>query len=432
MANNVNIDINSNKVNVLSSDNNITITKDTKVVNVTEEVNKVIEIITRGPQGPKGADGSGGGSDLNALTTASVARNEITFTKGSGDTFSISINEVPLAAEASLVLADNIQQPFTSVEATSLTGSLDYSYIENVPDFVDTTGDIEANQIAIFAETFGGIPDSLPFSIPLENDGNPTIKGVSGLTFDGSSFKVQGIITGSNIPPNLINLKGNAQPNQLVRFVDTTDTELPIPLPFYVPVNDGNPTVEAVTGLSMTGDLLTLTGSLSTSKSIITSGSLVIAKTGSLTDPALLIGRNSGWIAGNNSGIILEELAPDTTFFVPYFVSNGAKIFGFGTVMSMEKNLDMQSNRLYFDGDSVNTYISSNADDPEDLEIHAEQDIILGPINGSVIVDSEISASSTGSFQHLKLDYSSLPTSDPGIEGVVYRDGSNQLFISQG
>ena len=100
----------------------------------------------------------------------------------------------------------------------------------------------------------------LPFSIPLENDGNPTIKGVSGLTFDGSSFKVQGIITGSNIPPNLINLKGNAQPNQLVRFVDTTDTELPIPLPFYVPVNDGNPTVEAVTGLSMTGDLLTLTG----------------------------------------------------------------------------------------------------------------------------------------------------------------------------
>ena len=264
MANNVNIDTTSNNVNVLSSDNNITITTDTKVVNVTEEVNKVIEVITRGPQGPKGADG-GGGSDLNALTTASVADNIITFTKGSGDQFNIRVDNVKLAQTASFILADNIRQPFTSVEATSLTGSLDYSYVENVPDFVDTTGDIEANQIAIFAETFDGIPDSLPFSLPLENDGNPTIKGVSGLTFDGTTFNIDGIVTASNIPPNLINLEGNASPNQLLRFVDTTDTELPIPLPFYTPVNDGNPTVEGVPGLSMVGNLLTLDGNISSS-----------------------------------------------------------------------------------------------------------------------------------------------------------------------
>lgn len=263
MANNVNINTNSNKVNVVTDDNRVTITTDTKVVNVTEEVNRVIEVITRGPQGPKGT-GGGSGTDLNALTTASVENNIITFTKGSGDQFNIRVDNVKLAQTASYILADNIQQPFTSVEATSLTGSLDYSYIENVPDFVDTTGEIEENQIAIFAETFNGIPESLPFSLPLENDGHPTIKGVSGLTFDGSLFRVQGIITGSNIPPNLINLQGNAAANQLLKFVDTTDP-LPVPLPFYLPVNDGNPTVEAVPGLSMINNKLVLEGNISAS-----------------------------------------------------------------------------------------------------------------------------------------------------------------------
>ena len=99
--------------------------------------------------------------------------------------------------------------------------------------------------------------------------------------------------------------------------------------------------------------------------------------------------------------------------------------------MSMEVNLDMQTNKIYFDQDSANTYIASNADDPEDLEIHADQDIILAPDN-KTITDFEISGSNTGSFKHLKLDYDSMPTSNPNIKGVVYRNGSNQLFISQG
>jgi hypothetical protein len=32
----------------------------------------------------------------------------------------------------------------------------------------------------------------------------------------------------------------------------------------------------------------------------------------------------------------------------------------------------------------------------------------------------------------IKLDYDNMPTSDPNIKGVVYRNGSNQLFISAG
>ena len=164
---------------------------------------------------------------------------------------------------------------------------------------------------------------------------------------------------------------------------------------------------------------------------IAASGSLVTTKTGSVTDPALHIKVPEGSSAGNNAGIIAEELLAGSGFYVPYFVSNNAKIFGFGTIMSMEVNLDMQTNKIYFDQDSANTYIASNADDPEDLEIHADQDIILAPDN-KTITDFEISGSNTGSFKHLKLDYDSMPTSNPNIKGVVYRNGSNQLFISQG
>ena len=153
------------------------------------------------------------------------------------------------------------------------------------------------------------------------------------------------------------------------------------------------------TNLTLSGDTMNLDANISltsiiASSEITTAGSLITTKTGSVTDPALLIGANSGYVAGNNTGIILEELVPGTTFFVPYFVSNGAKIFGFGTVMQMEKNLDMQSNRIYFDSDSTNTYIASNADDPEDLEIHADQDVILNP-DGQVIANSNISSSGT-------------------------------------
>lgn len=153
------------------------------------------------------------------------------------------------------------------------------------------------------------------------------------------------------------------------------------------------------TNLTLSGDTINLDANISltsvtASSDITTAGSLITTKTGSVTDPALLIGVNSGYLAGNNTGIILEDLVPGTNFFVPYFVSNGAKIFGFGTVMTMEKNLDMKTNRIYFDSDSTNTYIAANTDDPEDLEIHADQDIILNP-DGQVIANSNISASGT-------------------------------------
>ena len=51
-------------------------------------------------------------------------------------------------------------------------------------------------------------------------------------------------------------------------------------------------------------------------------------------------------------------------------------------------------------------------------------------------VNGSVSASSTGSFEQIKLNYDTMPTSDPNIKGVVYRSSSagidNLLFISPG
>ena len=47
--------------------------------------------------------------------------------------------------------------------------------------------------------------------------------------------------------------------------------------------------------------------------------------------------------------------------------------------------LSMQNNKISFDSDATNTYIQANTDVPEDLEIHADQDIILAADNAVVI-----------------------------------------------
>ena len=50
---------------------------------------------------------------------------------------------------------------------------------------------------------------------------------------------------------------------------------------------------------------------------------------------------------------------------------------------------------------------------------------------GSVTASTHISSSGTGSFQHLRVNYDDMQTSDPGIKGVVWRSGTD-LKISAG
>jgi len=50
----------------------------------------------------------------------------------------------------------------------------------------------------------------------------------------------------------------------------------------------------------------------------------------------------------------------------------------------------------------------------------------------SLVLDGEVSSSSTASFAHIIMNYDKLPTSDPLVRGQIYRDGSNNIKISSG
>ena len=68
----------------------------------------------------------------------------------------------------------------------------------------------------------------------------------------------------------------------------------------------------------------------------------------------------------------------------------------------------------------------------------SKKDLVVDVKNGHLYYKSDIGVhklietGGTGSFGHLIIDYDALPTSDPNVKGQVYRNGSNQLFISTG
>jgi hypothetical protein len=53
------------------------------------------------------------------------------------------------------------------------------------------------------------------------------------------------------------------------------------------------------------------------------------------------------------------------------------KIYISSTAITISEDMNMALNKLYFDSDATNTYIVANTSDPEDLEIHADQDLLL-------------------------------------------------------
>ena len=242
-------------------------------VNVSNNQINVVEVISFGPRGPQGPAGSGGGNIDEALTTASLAGYDLTFTKGdnsqftlnlpqptptptgqfiisasnlrsenvidferqNGTEFFVRVNNVENATSSSIsvtantasyVLASNIDTSATiaeltvtdltasninfsenltvsgNVTAASFTGDLTWDNIIDRPYFLDTDGDITPNQIPIFIDTTTGLPENLPFSLPLGSEGgNPSVKGLDSLTFDGTTFNVSG-----TLKTNIVNI----------------------------------------------------------------------------------------------------------------------------------------------------------------------------------------------------------------------------------
>lgn len=326
-------------------------------VNISTDKINVVEVISFGPRGPQGPAGSGGGGDdprfRESLTNASIAGNNITFTRGDSSKFSLEILSSSFALTASYIDYDNIGnkpnfvdvegnvEPYTlgvfigsdnglpenlpfdlpldlvpsntlksfpgltydgvtfnvqgpivaeslnvrSITFDEFTGSIDFNDITNVPGFVDTDGEIGPNQLAIFVDRVSGIPENLPFSLPLANsDGNPTLKALPGLTHDGTTFRVEGSsflqdltvenLTFNNLvsdipwdkivdAPSFVDAIGETRPNQIAIF-DDYNAGLPENVPFDLPLDFNRPTLKSLPGLTYDGNTFTvLSGSIS-------------------------------------------------------------------------------------------------------------------------------------------------------------------------
>jgi len=174
---------------------------------------------------------------------------------------------------------------------------------------------------------------------------------------------------------------------------------------------------------------INLSGNISAIGDISSSGTFWTTKTGSEDDPALLIGQLSGWTIGNKAGFFIEEFAPGLN--VPWFTSDGTKKLGFGTVITAGVDFNMATQRIYFDSDQTNTYIASDTDDPENLEIHADANIELRADN-IVEIYSSVSASGdiTGSDVYID-EWGSVSASLAAAGNVnnTGTPGNNQVAV---
>ena len=122
-------------------------------------------------------------------------------------------------------------------------------------------------------------------------------------------------------------------------------------------------------------------------------------------------------LTSQNGGIAFTVINSDnstgtTTFNSNVTVSSNSTVSGDNATTGlqlgktrMNGDLLLQANsiiisdqgKIAFGGDATNTYIAANTDTPEDLEIHADQDVILRP-DGRVVVGSTAVIDSTGTW----------------------------------
>ena len=122
-----------------------------------------------------------------------------------------------------------------------------------------------------------------------------------------------------------------------------------------------------------------------------------LSVSGTITASSLIYVKDETTNAG---GLLLYGGTGLTTS--PYISPQGVAAFTlrFGKTTS-GYNFDFGNNKISFDSDQTNTYIQANTADPEDLEIHADHDILLKAdhdtvISSSVVIKGDIEGGVTG------------------------------------
>ena len=107
------------------------------------------------------------------------------------------------------------------------------------------------------------------------------------------------------------------------------------------------------------------------------------------------------------------------------------------TAINAYGDIDVTSGNIYTTGNiSASGHISASSGHFGTISTTVADNIFTSghiTASGNLEVAGDISGSSLATFQSLRLDYDSLPTSDPAVAGVIYINPSdNSLHISQG
>jgi hypothetical protein len=150
-------------------------------------------------------------STASLLTTASVSLNTITFTKGNGSTFNITVNtgSATTVSTASLLTT-------ASISTNVLTFTKGDSSTFNLT--IASSSYAVSSSYALSASNVSAAVDNNTNNYILTATGGSTINGESNLTFDGSALKVTGSVT---ISSSLA--VGNITPSATVGRIDASN-----------------------------------------------------------------------------------------------------------------------------------------------------------------------------------------------------------------
>src|SRR6056300_335613 len=140
-------------------------------------------------------------------------------------------------------------------------------------------------------------------------------------------------------------------------------------------------------------------------------GGIVFTSTGGVTFNSDITLNSTTTLSGSNAttGLQLGKTSVNGSLLVD------------GTILLADQN------KIAFGNDATNTYIAANTDSPEDLEIHADQDVILRPDN-NVVVGSTAVINSSGQW----IGPSSGIKGDKGQKGQAGTSGSSGTDGSSG
>jgi len=233
-----------NQVTTTQDRKTIEINKSDNTLTVENQTTSIVNVVARGPQGTAGVltttsgsfsgsfigDGSGltgvtaSAQDDNALYTASISDDTITFTKGGGDTFNITIDNV-VSSSYSVTSSYAISSSYSITSSFSTTSSyVDWTNIDSIPSGIISSSEQISNDISGSWQGYLSGSGILSSSDQIDLSNYAIISGgndfIGGQTITGSF-----LVTGSTTQIGNNTLTGNTELDGYINIVgDSTLT----------------------------------------------------------------------------------------------------------------------------------------------------------------------------------------------------------------